>query len=290
MSATPHRPRHLAIRAPELSDLDAVVRICQAQELADDGELSTATERLSAQWQALGPQLATDAWVAVAADGNLAAYAQLARMGEVFAPRLWVTPEQRDAGLAMALLALAEERARAIGREAGATSLKFFAQGASENTAGAAGAGRHWLRRHLDLRADAAHDGRAARRARGDCRNRGSSLSLWPRRGCSVPRRRGGVSGRARQDAAQLRAVEPAAEPACGELRSRPLARRLGRGGGRGRGAGRAAWRSRLDPPCGRASSLAGTRTRRGADAACAGRALPARRSHCTAQRGTRRA
>jgi len=134
MSPTPDLPQHLVIHSPQPSDLDAVVCVRQAHELADNGVSYATAERVRAEWEQLGPLLASDAWVAVEADGGPAAYAQLARSGEVYMLRIWVAPEHRDRCLEAALLALAENRARLIAHEAEAASFKLFAQATSTNT------------------------------------------------------------------------------------------------------------------------------------------------------------
>jgi GNAT superfamily N-acetyltransferase len=116
----------IAIRPAVLSDLQDVLRVRQALE--DSGAPSSTADRLAAEWEALGSRLAEQVWVAVTGEGSLLACAELVRSDTALAPRLWVLPDHRDSGLEMALLARAELQARAIGREAGAHSVKLFAQ------------------------------------------------------------------------------------------------------------------------------------------------------------------
>jgi mycothiol synthase len=128
-------PQPVTLRSATLSDLQSVVHLCIAQEIADSGETYTSATSLAAGWKALGLQLATRVWVAEAADGNLLACVELLREGPIFIPRLWVLPTHRDNGLESALLAKAEQRARAIGQEEGAHSVNFFAQATSSHSA-----------------------------------------------------------------------------------------------------------------------------------------------------------
>lgn len=135
-------PPHVTVRSPVPTDLDAVVRVRQAQELADDGEPHTTTEGLRAEWEALGARLASEAWVAVVSGAtesegrgeDIFGYAQLARVGEVVALRIVVAPESRGVGIEAALLGLAEVRARELARAEDRDSLHLFAQATSNNT------------------------------------------------------------------------------------------------------------------------------------------------------------
>ena len=123
------------IRPAASADLHTVLSIRQAQELADSGTSSTTAERLSTEWMALGPRLAEEVWVAVAASSSLAACVQLARVAQVFTPCLWVLPDHRSIALEVALLAKAEARACEIASEEGADSVKLFAQATSTHPA-----------------------------------------------------------------------------------------------------------------------------------------------------------
>lgn len=123
------------IRPAAPADLHAAVSIRQAQELADSGVSSTTAEGLADEWEALGPQLSEEVWVAVAADGSLLACAQLARIAQVFNPCLWMLPDHRSIPLEVALLDKVEARAYAIGVEEGAADVKLFAQATSTHPA-----------------------------------------------------------------------------------------------------------------------------------------------------------
>jgi GNAT superfamily N-acetyltransferase len=123
------------IRSAVPADLHAVLHVRTTQERADSGTAYTTADRLAAEWEALGARLATQTWVAQAADGRLVAYAELARQNQEFTPRLWVLPDRRAGGLELALLLSAEQRACATGREEGAQSVRLFAQAPSSQPA-----------------------------------------------------------------------------------------------------------------------------------------------------------
>jgi mycothiol synthase len=128
-------PQRLAIRPAVPSDLHDVLHLRQALELADSGVAYTTAERLSAEWEALGPHLADQVWVAIAADGSLCAAAVLARIDQEFVARLWVAPNHHESGLERELLARAERQARALGQAAGDHSIALFAQATSAHPA-----------------------------------------------------------------------------------------------------------------------------------------------------------
>ena len=134
MSPTAGDPQPLkpvVIRPAAPSDLQGVLHIRQAQEMLESGTPITTADKLAAEWEALGSQLAEHVWVAVAADGSLIACVELHREGEVFSPCLWALPDRRDSELEMALLATAERRAWASARDEGAHSVTLFAQATS---------------------------------------------------------------------------------------------------------------------------------------------------------------
>ncbi len=135
MNSTAGFPQRLAIRPAVPSDLHDVLHLRQALELADSGAAYTTAERLTAEWDALGPQLATQVWVAIATDGSLCASAMLVRVDQEFVVRLWVAPNQREKGVERELLARAERRACALGQAAGDRSVTLFAQATSAHPA-----------------------------------------------------------------------------------------------------------------------------------------------------------
>lgn len=135
MGPTAGLAQPVAIRPAVLSDLQDVLHVRRAQEHADNGERYTTAERLTAEWEALGPRLGTGVWVAMDANGRLIASAELAREGQEFMARLWILPDSRNSGIEMSLLARAEQRAGTIGREEGAHSIKLFTQLTSSTSA-----------------------------------------------------------------------------------------------------------------------------------------------------------
>jgi mycothiol synthase len=135
MNPTADVPQRLAIRPAVPADLHDVLHLRQALELAESGAAYTTAERLAAEWEALGPQLADQVWVAIATDGSLCASAVLARVDQEFVARLWVAPNHRESGLERELLARAERQARALGQTAGDYSVTLFAQATSAHPA-----------------------------------------------------------------------------------------------------------------------------------------------------------
>jgi GNAT superfamily N-acetyltransferase len=119
------------VRPATLADLRDVLSIRQAQELADSATVCTTADQLAGEWEALGNHLAEQVWVAVATGGSLHAYAELIQVDRMFNLRLWAPPDHCDAGIDLALLAKAEERACVIGREEGADNVTLLAQATS---------------------------------------------------------------------------------------------------------------------------------------------------------------
>jgi mycothiol synthase len=116
------------IRPALLADLPDVLRVRQAQELADSGTSVTTANQLSVEWEALGPRLAGQVWVAETADGGLIACGDVVRVDQVLMLRLWVLPEHRGIRLESILLAVAEQSAYEMSREEGAHTQRLFAQ------------------------------------------------------------------------------------------------------------------------------------------------------------------
>jgi len=103
----------LALRAPSLEDLEAVVDLVRACELADLGEPYCTPEDLYNSWQSPGACLETDAWLVAADQGDVAAYAMLFNPGVGrFFIEAHVHPAQRGRGIGTQLIRLAEARAR----------------------------------------------------------------------------------------------------------------------------------------------------------------------------------
>ncbi len=125
------------VRSATVADLDAVLGVRAAHEVADYGESTTTRETLLAEWQATDKRLATDTWVVCDRHGQLAAYAEVSRhpLSDAYVPRIWVAPGSRGQGIEAMLLGLAEERARAIGVGMGGATLTLFTQVLGDNAA-----------------------------------------------------------------------------------------------------------------------------------------------------------
>jgi len=121
------------IRPSVFADLPDVPRVRQAQELADSGSSITTVDGLTAEWAALGSRLPLQVRVAVTADGELIACADVVRVDQVLMLRYWALSEHRDIRLASTLLAAAEQGAHEMGREEGARTQRFFAQAAGSH-------------------------------------------------------------------------------------------------------------------------------------------------------------
>lgn len=102
------------VRRPEADDLDAVLDVCRAADVAVIGESDWTRRQLEGDWQSLGDD--TGAWV-VEFDGRIAGYALYEeRSGGRAVGDGYVHPELRGRGVGARLLALVEERARERGR------------------------------------------------------------------------------------------------------------------------------------------------------------------------------
>lgn len=77
MTESMHLPDGATIRAAAWDDLDQVVALMAAQNLAHYGEPLTSPESLRQAWQAPGLDLERDTWVAVGSEGRLTGYAEL---------------------------------------------------------------------------------------------------------------------------------------------------------------------------------------------------------------------
>ncbi|MDP9382190.1 MAG: GNAT family N-acetyltransferase [Chloroflexota bacterium] len=105
-------PAGYTARPATRDDLDAVIELLIACDVAEYGEPDTSHEDLLADWEDL--DLATDTWIAIAPDGEFAAYADVIQgnnhteIGEF----VQVHPGHYGRGLGTCLLRLAEARAR----------------------------------------------------------------------------------------------------------------------------------------------------------------------------------
>jgi mycothiol synthase len=125
MSPAPSR-----VRAPMRADLEAIVGLLNACDVAETGRPDTTADDVAGDWDLAGFDLSKDAWVAETGDGRVVGYAYTGdqvRTGELEAD-VWVHPEHPEPELARRLLGLAERRARqlASGRGYAAPALDVF--------------------------------------------------------------------------------------------------------------------------------------------------------------------
>ena len=109
----------IIFRPPRLDDLHAVVALVNACSVAEGGTPDETPEILRADWETIGFDLATDAWVAVTPEGRLVGYEQV-EIGDGGPCELdgYVHPAFVGRGIGTDLLRLAEARAlAAIGSE-----------------------------------------------------------------------------------------------------------------------------------------------------------------------------
>ncbi len=125
MSPAPSR-----VRAPLRADLEAIVNLLNACDVAETGRPDTTADDVAGDWDLVGFELSKDAWIAETGDGRVVGYAYTGdqfRTGELEAD-VWVHPERAEPDLARRLLGLAERRARqlASGRGYAAPALDVF--------------------------------------------------------------------------------------------------------------------------------------------------------------------
>ncbi len=70
-------PHGFAVRAPAWSDLQAVTDVMRACEVAETGAAEQTADDLRGDWERARFDLVKDAWVAVAPEGRIAAYAEV---------------------------------------------------------------------------------------------------------------------------------------------------------------------------------------------------------------------
>lgn len=111
MSLAPSR-----VRAPVRADLEAIVGLLNACDVAETGRPDTTVDDVAGDWDLAGFELSEDAWIAETGDGHVVGYAYAGdqvRTGELEAD-VWVHPEHAEPELARRLLGLAERRARRL--------------------------------------------------------------------------------------------------------------------------------------------------------------------------------
>jgi mycothiol synthase len=105
-------PQDFTLRHPTLDDIEAVTKLLNACEIAEDGQAETTIADMRTYWQRPGFNLATDAWVVLSPQGRIVASASVGQREHV---RIFtgadVHPEYRGRGIGTQLLRVAEVRA-----------------------------------------------------------------------------------------------------------------------------------------------------------------------------------
>ena len=113
MTTTNTLPGNFLVRSPRMDDLEAVLTVINACDLADDGMLDHTIDELRAFWQSSDFDLKTDAWLVSTPEGRVVATADVDHNQHV---RIYafirVHPEYRGQGIEDTLLRLTEARAR----------------------------------------------------------------------------------------------------------------------------------------------------------------------------------
>jgi mycothiol synthase len=99
-------PAGYSVRPAELADLDAVIELVKAADLADAGVEDPVREHLLYTWERSSVSLERDTRLVLAPDGRFAAYANVEGNNPELSLELWVRvhPSDRGRGLGSALL------------------------------------------------------------------------------------------------------------------------------------------------------------------------------------------
>ncbi len=106
-------PAGFLVRPPEMDDLEAVHKLIEACDIADDGKPDITLDELRTEWQGPNFDMENDAWMVSAPGGRVVGYAD---MGQREHTRVYalvrVLPEYVDRGIMEPLFYLSEQWAR----------------------------------------------------------------------------------------------------------------------------------------------------------------------------------
>ena len=149
------------VRAPTMADLDAVVSVVNAYEMANEGRTTMTAAEMRAGWTSPKFNLAEDAWLAVSPAGELAGYAECRELETAFIESDgYVHPDHEGRGVGTELVRRIEWRAHERALLAGHSDVKLSA-GLDANNARAVDLfeargftpARYFIRERLDLAA-----------------------------------------------------------------------------------------------------------------------------------------
>ncbi|MDQ6645068.1 MAG: GNAT family N-acetyltransferase [Chloroflexota bacterium] len=107
-------PGRFLVRSPQMDDLEAVLAVINACDLADDGMLDHTIDELRTFWQSPDFNLDTDAWLVSTPEGRVIATADVDRHHVRIYSFIRVHPNYRGQGIEPELLRLTEARARQL--------------------------------------------------------------------------------------------------------------------------------------------------------------------------------
>lgn len=106
-------PSGYAVRRPTCADLESVFAVVDAAAIAEHGASDFSVEDFRSGWQRSDFDLATDAWLVVASDGQLVAYADVThRQHAIIDTWVSVHPDHLERGIGTYLMRQTEARAR----------------------------------------------------------------------------------------------------------------------------------------------------------------------------------
>src|SRR5947209_5519123 len=107
-------PGKFLVRPPKMDDLEAVLAVINACDLADDGMLDHTLDELRAFWQSPDFNLDTDAWLVSTSEGRIVGTADVDRHHVRIYSFIRVHPDYRGRGIEPELLHLTGARAQQL--------------------------------------------------------------------------------------------------------------------------------------------------------------------------------